>query len=120
MDQRARPLCRNHSNLRAVGVENSFAHGQTEPGPSVATSRGTVGLPESREEKLLRRGGNTGAPVPDRDPGLTVIAGVCVYTDRFLRLRKLDGIRDEIQQDVTDLLPIATDRKRVRGHAPEA
>src|ERR1019366_8137181 len=86
---------------------------EPEPGAAEAPVRGAVGLAEGLEDRLvlLRR---------DPDPGvahgeLDAVADAANRERDLAGLGELEGVREQVLQDLLEPLPIGLDRGRRRG-----
>ena len=88
---------------------------ESETRAAIATRRRGIGLHERIENVLAPIGGDADAGVDHREMDLTLFAGTALDTrpqDDFAALGELDGVTDQIQDDLTQPIGIADERGR--------
>ena len=121
-NQKVEPLPTSDDvDLPAHGLDQAAADGQPKPRAPEAAADGGIGLGEGAEQALLMLAADPDAGVDDFDkgadpPGRRRRLLADAHGD-FARLGELDGVAEQIEQDLADPRGVALDRSGARGPA---
>src|SRR4029453_6524561 len=102
------------SDLAAMRVRDLPAERETEAGAADRTRVGGVHAEEPLEDLSLLRGGNSEPGVADADAG-GAVAGRRADAAAPAGRGVLDGVREQIRDDLPDAVAVAHDRQRFLG-----
>src|SRR5438445_486699 len=99
-----------HPDTAAHHLHQLAANSQTEPGSTVLSSYGSIGLGKGFEDVLVFFAGNADAGVTDREvkQNSILLSKLCSGSDHDLALLgEFDGIPDKVYQDLPETARIA-------------